>query len=258
MTGDLRAYVSQFHGDARVFNREINGVESRSRVLSRETVDLAVINDPLHALESATTVSDIKLIRDKAEAVRKYAQNARLGLSVQNKAAELKLRAERKAGKALASMSLHGGDRRSKRHRERLKLADLGISQSQSRRWQMEASVPDTTFRRFVEAANKESVEITASGLLRIARALKTKTVEKHKGDAKRVPSPALSNCEELVEELLNHCHLFDSLISPICLSSESVSLKDGERRMLGRLMREFTQLLTSLRRNLERVERDS
>lgn len=235
-------------------DRNSFGVQTSSRVHSPDSVDLTVINDPLRALESATTVSDIKSIRDKAEAVRKYAQNARLGLNVQNKAAELKLRAERKAGKALASLSLHGGDRRSKRHRDRLKLADLGISQSQSRRWQMEASVPEATFRRYVEAANTQFVEITASGLLRIARTLK-QAHGKDTCEATAVKSAVRSTSQDVVDELLNHCRLLDSLISPIYSSDELVDLKTGERKMLKRLVRECTQLLTLLQRNLERED---
>jgi hypothetical protein len=46
-------------------------------------------------------------------------------------------RAERRAGELLAeSGPEHGGDRRSKSQPDTLKLSDLGLSRSQSSRWQ--------------------------------------------------------------------------------------------------------------------------
>src|SRR5262245_41889257 len=101
--------------------------------------ELALLDHAGQALAEAQSFDEIKDIRDKAEAVRKYAQSASLGLDVQNRAAEVKLRAERQAGKLLSEITLRGGDRRSKNHRERLKLDDLGITRNQSTRWQTEA-----------------------------------------------------------------------------------------------------------------------
>jgi hypothetical protein len=47
------------------------------------------------------SLEDIKGIRDKAEVLRQYAAQAGAGLEAQNKCAEIKLRAERKAGEVL-------------------------------------------------------------------------------------------------------------------------------------------------------------
>ena len=212
------------------------------------------MRDSLQALESASTVSEIKSIRDTAEAVRKYAQNAKLGLHVQNKAAELKLRAERKAGRLLKSMSLHGGDRRSNSHCSRLTLADLGISQNQSRRWQLQASVPEETFHSFIETASKQGLEITSRALLRLAEA----SPRKRNRPTAPTESPRIrdaSHRTDVIDELLDHCRLFDSIIAPLYSSNESVMLRSGERRMLRRLVREFANLLTSLQRDVEHEE---
>jgi hypothetical protein len=89
----------------------------------------------------AKTLDEIKAIRDKAEAARTYVKAAQLGLVLQNLAAEVKLRAERKVGKFLANLALRGGDRRSKAQGATLKLQDLGITRDQSRRWQHQAAV---------------------------------------------------------------------------------------------------------------------
>ena len=58
---------------------------------------VVLLEDAGRALAEAKTIDEIKTIRDKAEAVRQYARSASLGLQIQNYAAEVKLRAERKA-----------------------------------------------------------------------------------------------------------------------------------------------------------------
>jgi len=53
------------------------------------------------ALARATEVAAVLAIRNHAEAVRVACANARAGLVQQNQAAEIRLRAERKAGQLL-------------------------------------------------------------------------------------------------------------------------------------------------------------
>jgi hypothetical protein len=79
-------------------------------------------------------------------ALQQYAKQQQYSLEVQNNAAELKLRAERKAGTMLADMGLQGGDRKSKSHDVTLKLADLGIGRMDSHRWQIESELSDAMF----------------------------------------------------------------------------------------------------------------
>ena len=64
-------------------------------------------------------------------------------LVMQNHCAEIKIRAERRAGEMLREMDLHGGDRKSKLHDATLKLDDLGINRTQSSRWQSIAGMPE-------------------------------------------------------------------------------------------------------------------
>ncbi len=73
------------------------------------------------------------------------------GLEMQNECAEIKLRAERRAGELLGeNPDIHpGGDRRPLSH-DVIKLSELGISLMQSHRWQMEASIPEKTFEQFI------------------------------------------------------------------------------------------------------------
>src|SRR5262245_50404124 len=139
------------------------------------------------AVAEARSLDEIKTIRDKAEAVRKYAQSASLGLDVQNRAAEVKLRAERQAGALLAQLMLRGGDRRSKVHRDRLKLGDLGLTANQSKRWQLQARVPEDLFRQYIKQVRETSKELTSAGLMRIAKQLKARATRDAGFSAKRV-----------------------------------------------------------------------
>jgi N6-adenosine-specific RNA methylase IME4 len=134
-----------------------------------DTADLKVLESADKILDEATSLEDLQDIRDKAEAVRKYAKSAGLGLEIQNQAAEVKLRAERRAGLLLARLRLHGGNRRSQHSTVTLKLSDLGISRAQSHRWQAVAAIHDDSFRRYVHMTRESGKEITTAGLLRFS-----------------------------------------------------------------------------------------
>src|SRR3990167_10037925 len=62
------------------------------------------------SLEKAATIDEVKSIRGKAEALRVYARQSGQSLYMQNRCAEIKLRAERRAGEILSEMEKqHGG-----------------------------------------------------------------------------------------------------------------------------------------------------
>lgn len=65
------------------------------------TNPLAKLDKATHLLAEAKTLDEIKNIMDVAEAARTYARAAKLGLEAYNHAAEVKVRAERKAGEFL-------------------------------------------------------------------------------------------------------------------------------------------------------------
>ncbi len=121
------------------------------------------------ALPETADIRQIKDLRDRAEAVREYAKSAGLGLEMQNQAAEVRLLAERRAGKVLLGMQLHGGDRKSN-HQDDTRLDNLGISKDESSRWQQEASLPDEEFQEYVRGTKEQRKELTSGELLRLAR----------------------------------------------------------------------------------------
>ena len=227
--------------------------------------ELATLDRTARALDLAKTVDEIKMIRDKAEAVRKYAKSAALGLDAQNRAAEVKLRAERKAGQLLELLELRGGDRKSNNHDDCLKLDDLGISQNQSTRWQREAQLNDDVFEEYLRRKRAEGGEIVAADVLRLVKLQSNKRASANgntraaRANAKRSSPPGKRTRENpvsqaplqnfVLQELKNHCQLLDDILRPI-YSGTSSKLRSGECRGLGHLMMEIQALLTQLEGN--------
>jgi hypothetical protein len=115
------------------------------------------------ALAAAHRVDEVKDIRDKAAAMRVYAMQAKDRVLV-DQATEIRLRAERRVGELLIEMQergereTKGGDRKSKLQPGTLippKLSDLGVSNTQSSRWQKLAAIDDDAFEDVVDRARQ-------------------------------------------------------------------------------------------------------
>lgn len=137
-------------------------------------------------LAKATKIDEVKEIRDKAEALRVYARQAGESLEMQNQCAEIKLRAERRGGEILKEQEKHEGGRPTKNQShdatslEPPKLSDLGISKSQSSRWQAIAGLPEEDFERHIAETKDKERELTTVGILKLAQKLKIK--ERNRG----------------------------------------------------------------------------
>lgn len=166
----------------------------------REDSALAISSSGTAALAVASTVEQVKDIRDKAEAMRRYVETSGLGLVAQNEVAELKLRAERRAGQMLADFALHGG-KRNPRERK-LKLEDLGISKDQSSRWQLLARIKDRKFDEFIDSVRTNGQELTTALALRFAKKLVGKRNNKPTTDEQNQVTGSLASLLEL--QMLN------------------------------------------------------
>lgn len=126
------------------------------------------------ALQEAHTVDEVKDIRDKAEALRLYAKQAK-DIDMAVWAAEIKLRAERKAGNLIQEKQANG-ELASKGKPpsdellmlQRATLSDHGINRTESARWQQEAAVPDEAFEQYIAECRQKSDMPTAAALRRL------------------------------------------------------------------------------------------
>jgi hypothetical protein len=146
------------------------------------TVALIRYDAARKAIAAAHRVDEVKQIRDKAEAVRVYAKQAG-DFELQNRAAEIRLRAERRAGELLADMAKNPGTRGEGRPRKDgtkirrssnttayppPKLVEIGVTRDQSSKWQRLAKmIDDATFDRALTQARDKNGELTTAALLR-------------------------------------------------------------------------------------------
>jgi len=123
------------------------------------------------ALQVASSVDEVKDIRDKAQAMAAYARQANDTAMVEW-ATEIKVRAEIRAGEMLAAMPKHNGGRPGKNPSNDTSgfatLEEIGISYDQSSRWQKLAAIPEEQRERTIADAKKSAGEVTTAALLRL------------------------------------------------------------------------------------------
>lgn len=127
------------------------------------------------AIIACHSVDEVKDIRDQAMAIQIYQRQAR-NIDAEKKACEIRLRAERRCGQLLKEREMAKGAQGSgsNQHEVRSQLAtapetlsDLGISKTQSSRWQKLAAIPEEDF----EATFAGPAKPTTTGILAAHRA---------------------------------------------------------------------------------------
>jgi hypothetical protein len=119
------------------------------------------------ALAEATRVDEVKSIRDKAVAMKVYAAQAK-DITLIARATQLRMRSERRAGELLIEMKAKGERQKAGENRRGVdsraaqpstpKLSDLGVSKTQSSRWQKLAGISDDEFESKVDIATHQAV----------------------------------------------------------------------------------------------------
>jgi hypothetical protein len=150
-------------------------------------------------LERAVKFDSVKAIRDQAEALRSYAKSIGAAQSALNSIAEIKLRAERRMGREIASFTLNVGGRPARTGDgvspvSPPTLSELGIHKKWSQRWQTLARMPAAEFEAYLIGVKRSGEELTAAGLYRAARKLE-------KGGA-AATADAPSNCVPVRRQL--------------------------------------------------------
>lgn len=167
---------------AQCMSNPLPKIEARSTGPVADAKDLPRLvhfNAARRELELAKSIDEVKQIRDKAEAMRLYAQQAQYSLEMLNMCAEIKIRAERKLGEMLTESNT--ADRRQAnllrgrivRPREDTPaLKDLGISKSQSSRCQAIGAIPSDAFEERLQKIKESGKELTSKEIVDFARYL--------------------------------------------------------------------------------------
>jgi N6-adenosine-specific RNA methylase IME4 len=137
----------------------------------RQLVPLDVAMQVIAEAESPAELADLSI---SVDAFRQYARRAKLGLSVQNRAAEIRLRCERRIGEMLGERELLRGRPKNGSGGER--LSDLGIDRKLSMRAQRLAQVPLAAFDAFISDTLAAGKELYTRNLLNLFERQAAKT----------------------------------------------------------------------------------
>jgi 16S rRNA G966 N2-methylase RsmD len=157
-------------------------------VVDKPVGPLAQLDQARMLLVQASTLDEVKVIRDKAEALAAYSKAAKLGLEMQNECAELKLRAERKAGEMLRQMP-KAVNRHSSSGRT---LRPLGINKSQSSRWQQVAAVPEPEFEAHITETKESGIELTTASVFALRNKAKRDKIRQAEANARTIKVDAV------------------------------------------------------------------
>lgn len=129
-----------------------------------ETTQLVRYDAMCRAIAEAHAIDEVKDIRDRMLAIQSYARMAQ-NTEAEEKAREIRLRAERKCGQMLAGREMATGGQPYRSDRPTgsdhpKPLADLGISKQQSSDWQKLAAVPSELFEQALAEPNPSTAGI--------------------------------------------------------------------------------------------------
>lgn len=163
------------------------------------TTSLASISAAKTALMKASDLQDVLVIRDKAKAIQELVKARNASLETQNAAAEIRLRAERKAGEMLQKME-------KAKHRHvtadivsAVKLKEIGITHQQSSRWQLTSKVDEADFVQIVAECNDTKEELTQKRLIDFAK----RTLKAEKLESEIIEQPEFED-GSVVDDLAN------------------------------------------------------
>jgi hypothetical protein len=153
--------------------------------------DIDAYHDPMDMLHDATQYlervrqtlieadrfEDILQVRSAGELYRQYAGQRRYGIDIQNIGAEIKLRAERRAGELLSAMPKNSGQLfRGDTMLPQVDVptyTELGLNKQQASRWQRASALPEDLFEQYLAETKERHEPLTSAAVLALANALR-------------------------------------------------------------------------------------
>jgi len=130
-----------------------------------------------HAIAECKSIDEVKNIRDKAEALRAYAQQARETLEIQNNIVDIKVRAERKMGEFSKELPIQKGKYQQTSHDGKSDksniLKEAGIKHYE--RYEAMANLPEDVFNKYIEETKKNNERLATGGIVKFAKELERK-----------------------------------------------------------------------------------
>ena len=156
----------------------MSDVDSTEEMADEQKQGLALLTRADRLLSKVQSLSDATELMSVAQAAQVFARKAKLGLEAQNKAAEIKIRAERIAGEYIHRLERGQGRRQdltlgnvaqSSPYKSALETA--GASRRDASRWQLMAELPQESFEAEIESAKNGGRELTTARMVKAATA---------------------------------------------------------------------------------------
>jgi hypothetical protein len=153
-------------------------------------MELIKWNNAKKAIAECKTIDEIKSIRDKAEAMKAYAKQIGESQEVQNEIAEIKIRAERRAGEMLKEMPREKPGEYQKSNDstfdKKPSLDEIGVTKSESSSWQRIADIPEDIFEQHIAEVKDEKKELTTAGTLKLVKEIKKSDRIKNENEGRK------------------------------------------------------------------------
>lgn len=129
---------------------------------------VALLEQGCRVLADAVAADEALRVRAVAGAAEAYARQAKLGREAENMAAELRVRAERRAGELLREAAQTGqrstGGNPNLQPSRPTTVADIGITRDDASKFQKLAAVPEPVFEEYVAEQKATGERITSTG----------------------------------------------------------------------------------------------
>jgi len=134
-----------------------------------ELVTLRKIEQSKLAIREVKSLDEIKKIIDQGEALKAYAESAKMSSEIQADIAELNLRAKRRLGEISAALEIAKGNQYKKvdcpsgGHSKTATLSSVGISRQRASEAEKIAAIPERVFEEKIAGAKAAADKITKS-----------------------------------------------------------------------------------------------